>query len=123
MIEQAGLFDKNLPGGPMTERCPHGRRGFERCPWCDAPYVAGSATSHAAAAQIAPVAPNLRERVFAYIETHGPVTDEEIANGCELNPSTARPRRIELARQCRIMADGTKLTSSGRSAVAWRKAE
>ena len=85
-----------------------------------APYVAGSATSHAAAAQIAPEAPNLRERVFAYIEAHGALTDEQIAAGTGLNPSTVRPRRVELARAGRIEVAGYSHTTSGRKAQAWR---
>ena len=83
------------------------------------PFVAGSATSYAAAARIARDAPKLRERVFAYIEAHGPVTDEQIANGTALNPSTARPRRLELYRAGRITLAGYSHTAAGRKAKAW----
>ena len=86
-----------------------------------APFVAGSATSHGAAVQIAPDAPNLREQVFAAIAHSGPLTDESGASLLKMNPSTYRPRRIELARMGRIEPDASpQLTAAGRKAVAWR---
>jgi hypothetical protein len=39
-----------------------------------------------------------------------------------MNPSTQRPRRIELERRGLVVKDGTRKTSSGRMAVVWRKA-
>lgn len=86
------------------------------------PFVAGSRTSHAAADQIRTLSPNLRERVYLCIVQNGPVNDEEIADLLEMNPSTQRPRRIELAEAGRIRPDGTRTTKSGRQAVAWRAA-
>lgn len=83
------------------------------------PFVVGSATSHAAALEIAAVKMTLREQVFACIRENGPVNDEEIANLLQMNPSTERPRRIELATAERIRSDGTRTTKSGRQAVAW----
>ncbi|MFN9286738.1 MAG: hypothetical protein ACK6EB_01625, partial [Planctomyces sp.] len=49
-------------------------------------------------------------------------TDEEIASGLGLNPSTERPRRIELARRGLIVTGGTRKTASGRNADVWRVA-
>jgi len=50
-----------------------------------------------------------------------PSTDEEIAEGLGLSPSTARPRRVELWRRWLIVQDGTRPTRSGRQAAVWRK--
>lgn len=85
-----------------------------------APFIAGSPTSHAAAEEIKPTAQNLRERVFACIADHPyGLNDEEIAELLRMNPSTERPRRIELQRSGRIRQDGTRMTKSGRQGVAW----
>lgn len=87
------------------------------------PYVAGSATSHDAAESVKPKAATYREQVYRVIEMVGPVTDEQIANVLGMNPSTARPRRLELLRAGRIRAAlVTQMTSSGRRAVAWEVA-
>ena len=88
-----------------------------------APSVNGSATSAAAADSLTSKTLNaLQRRVLAYLEQRGPSTDEEIANGLGLNPSTERPRRIELARRGLIVESGTRRTSSGRMACVWRVA-
>jgi len=47
---------------------------------------------------------------------HG-ATDEEIATGLAMNPSTARPRRIELVAKGMIVQAGEGKTASGRRAV------
>lgn len=47
-------------------------------------------------------------------------TDEEIASGLGLNPSTERPRRIELARRGLVAEAGERKTASGRKATVWR---
>ena len=49
-------------------------------------------------------------------------TDEEIASGLGLNPSTERPRRIELQRRGLVVEAGTRKPRSGRYATAWRLA-
>lgn len=49
-------------------------------------------------------------------------TDEEIASGLGLNPSTERPRRIELARRGLVIEAGTRKTASKRNATVWRVA-
>lgn len=51
---------------------------------------------------------------------HQPMTDEEIARVSGLNPSTARPRRIELERMGLIEPCGTAQTASGRQAQRWQ---
>lgn len=79
-----------------------------------------SPTSRAAAEAIAPDASTLRERVFRCILTNGPVTDQEIQDLCKMDPSTERPRRVELVNAGRIYAAGKKRTRSGRSAFAWK---
>lgn len=86
-----------------------------------APSVAGSITSAMAADSLGSKTLNaMQRRVLAYIEEHGPSTDEEIATGLGMNPSTERPRRIELARRGLVVQDGTRRTNSGRMAVIWR---
>ena len=50
------------------------------------------------------------------------LTDEEIKLRTGMNPSTQRPRRIELERRGLITQAGTRRTSSGRSAVVWKVA-
>lgn len=88
-----------------------------------APSVKGSITSAAAAEALDATTLNaMQRRVLAYIEQHGPATDEEIAIGLGMNPSTERPRRIELARAGLIVTDGTRRTASGRMAAVWRVA-
>jgi hypothetical protein len=87
------------------------------------PYQHGSDTSLAAAQAIAPAAGTLRARVYqAILALPDGLTDEE---GCLLtgmNPSTWRPRRIELLEQGLVRQAGTRLTKSGRSAVVWAAA-
>ncbi len=63
-----------------------------------APYVAGSETSKAAAERIEPSMASMRGKVLAFLREHGPHTDEEMQNLLHMNPSTQRPRRIELVR-------------------------
>jgi predicted ArsR family transcriptional regulator len=88
-----------------------------------APSVRGSATSAAAADSLAPATLNaMQRRVLEFIAQHGPATDEQIATGLEMNPSTARPRRIELVRRGLVVDAGTRKAMSGRYATAWRLA-
>lgn len=88
-----------------------------------APSVRGSQTSAAAADSLdAPTLNRLHRLVLAWLEEHGPATDEEIIAGTGLNPSTARPRRIELARRGMVVEAGEKSTRSGRKATSWRVA-
>ena len=85
------------------------------------PSVRGSATSAAAADSLDDATLNRLHRVvLAWLAEHGPATDEEIVAGTGLNPSTARPRRIELVRHGLVVEAGEKKTRSGRKATAWR---
>jgi len=86
-----------------------------------APYVPGSATSVEAAARITESAATLREKVFALLNANpGGLTDEQQQRALGMNPSTQRPRRIELVEQGRVRDSGrTALTRSNRQAVVW----
>jgi hypothetical protein len=103
--------------------------GIDTCPGPlfvqRAPSVSGSITSAAAADSLGPATLNaLQRKVLEFLRTCGAfgATDEEIATSLGLNPSTARPRRIELARRGLIVEAGTRKTASRRTAVAWRVA-
>lgn len=87
-----------------------------------APSVRGSVTSAAAADSLDGAALNaLQRRVLEFLRGRPEgATDEEIIRGTGLNPSTARPRRIELARRGLVVEAGTRRTSSGRNASVWR---
>lgn len=81
----------------------------------------GTAISRLAAEQLEGV-DALRKKVLDYIASCGErgSTDEECQLALPINPSTQRPRRVELARQGRIvLADFTRLTKAGRKAQCW----
>lgn len=87
-----------------------------------APSVNGSATSAAAADSLDGKTLNaLQRRVLEHIAWR-PSTDEEIATQLAMNPSTVRPRRIELVRRGLVVEAGTRRTASGRMATVWRVA-
>jgi predicted ArsR family transcriptional regulator len=87
-----------------------------------APSVNGSTTSAAAADSLDGTTLNrLHKAVLAYIAgRRDGCTDEEIARALGMNPSTARPRRIELLRRGLIEQAGTRRTTSGRMASVWQ---
>lgn len=104
---------------PMSDLCQHGRKGYERCPFCD-PLPSTQQTRREAEEAIQPSAANLREKVLDCIKLHPQgITDEKIAELLKMNPSTQRPRRLELEKAGRIVAAGTGKTRSGRKAVTW----
>ena len=83
----------------------------------------GSMTSAQAAESLGPATLNAMQRkVLRFLQTCGAfgATDEEMQLALGMNPSTQRPRRIELARAGMVVADGTRKTTSGRMAVVWR---
>ena len=85
-----------------------------------APYVAGSATSKAAAEQLdGKQTEKDRRRILDYLEANGPRTDEQIAADLGINPNSARPRRLELAEQGLIYQYGHAVTAAGRKARTW----
>ena len=83
------------------------------------PFVAHSETSREAAQSVR-TAPRDRERVLNALATCS-LTDEEGASLLGMNPSTYRPRRIELFRDGLIEQKGHRLTQSNRRAVVWGK--
>jgi hypothetical protein len=86
------------------------------------PYQAHSPTSAAAAEAAAPTAPTDRARILDLLQRAAPdgFTDEQIARMLRLNPSTARPRRIELTDAHLVHNSGrTHLTRAKRRAVVW----
>ena len=89
-----------------------------------APAVQSSVTSMAAADAIGSRLNALQRSVVAFLRAAGDhgATDEEIATGLAMNPSTARPRRIELVRRGLVVEAGTRKAASGRYATAWRLA-
>jgi hypothetical protein len=83
------------------------------------PYVRHSVTSEAAAQAIKPTRVSLQQQVLNCLRVHD-ATDEEIQSVLRLNPSTQRPRRIELVNQGLVVDSGrTRKTKSGRNAVVW----
>ena len=87
-------------------------------------YQPHSETSRQAAGDIERTAKTLRGRVLSFISwsnAYG-ATDEEIQDCLEMNPSTQRPRRVELVEKGLIKDSGKKRkTKSNRLAVVWTK--
>ena len=80
-----------------------------------------SETSRAAAAAFEDLALTARDRVYQYIIVSGPCSDEQIADGLDMNPSTVRPRRVELVEALLVENSGRQTrTRAGRRAVLWR---
>jgi transcription initiation factor IIE alpha subunit len=89
-----------------------------------APSVNGSITSAKAADSLGPATLNAMQRRVLELLTATPdgLTDEEMQRLLGMNPSTQRPRRIELARRGLVVEAGTRRTASGRMATVWRVA-
>jgi transcription initiation factor IIE alpha subunit len=89
-----------------------------------APSVNGSMTSAQAAESMTPKTLNaLQRQVLTLLQaTPAGLTDEQMQTLLAMNPSTQRPRRIELARRGLIVTAGTRKTKSGRMATTWRTA-
>ena len=85
-------------------------------------YVVGSETSQRAAEQLeGRASKTLRARVYRFLlGCQDGATDERIQLRLDMNPSTERPRRIELVEAGLVKDSGRKLpTQSGRMAVVW----
>ncbi len=82
------------------------------------PAQAHSATSVLAAAAIAPHRATQRDRILAYLAMY-PSTDQELAQRLGMDPSSVRPRRIELERDGLVTGFGSRRTASGRLAKVW----
>lgn len=86
------------------------------------PYQRYSETSEAAAVAALPNAGTQRAAVLDFLQRRGQygATDEEVQRALNMNPSTQRPRRIELQRANFICDSGsTRKTESMRNAVVW----
>lgn len=76
-----------------------------------------SDTSQAAAKQID--AKTIRGRVLRFL-ARGSATDETMQRELRINPSTQRPRRVELVERGLVRDSGRRQqTSSGRKAIVW----
>jgi hypothetical protein len=86
-----------------------------------APSVNGSSTSAQAADSLGPQTLNALQRRVLELLAANPqgLTDEEMQTRLGMNPSTQRPRRIELARRGLVVTCGMRKTSSGRNADVW----
>ena len=87
-----------------------------------APSQPHSETSVKAAELIEPSVGSLQAKILSGLreESYLGQTDEEIALAWELNPSTSRPRRIELVNAGLVVDSGrTRKTISGRAATVW----
>jgi hypothetical protein len=82
-----------------------------------------SETSRKAAVSALDFADTQRAKVYRFIREQGArgATDEEMQIALEMNPSTQRPRRVELVDDLLVVHDGGKRrkTMSGREAVVW----
>lgn len=81
-----------------------------------------SDTSRAARDAIEPRAATLRRAVLEFIRGRGSdgATDEECQDGLGMNPSTQRPRRVELVMTGLVADSGrTRKTKSNRNATVW----
>ena len=84
------------------------------------PYQRHSDESREAAELIEPDAESLRGKVLAYIRKSGGATDDEMQVALMMNPSTQRPRRVELWKADLVRPSGQKRpTRSGRWAMVW----
>jgi hypothetical protein len=110
------LFDQVMPSREELRAWQkHDREEFGT-----PPSVHHSQTSMDAAFSIKPGSG--RARILDFLRRYPTKswTDEGLADMLHMNPSTERPRRIELLEAGLIESCGTAKTSSGRSAVLWR---
>jgi hypothetical protein len=83
------------------------------------PFQAHSATSREAAKYAKEFVPTQKLRVLMQLQIHD-ATDEELHLALRMNPSTQRPRRIELVQAGKVRDSGRiRNTKSGRRAVVW----
>jgi hypothetical protein len=87
-----------------------------------APYQAHSDTSRESAEAIAPKAGTYLAQVAAYLkacDVHG-ATDDEMQVVLGMDPSTQRPRRIDLVKRGMVRAsEMQRPTRKGRKATVW----
>lgn len=82
-------------------------------------YQRHSATSREAALSVYGRTAEARAAIVAWLDAHGPSTDEAIAAGLGWDGNTERPRRVELVRLGLVEAAGEGMTAKGRKAVRW----
>jgi len=83
-------------------------------------YQSHSTTSERAAQEIAGSVGTLRRMILDYIQRIGPISDEQIQDHFMMNPSTERPRRIELVKLGLVRDSGLTIrTRSGRACTLW----
>jgi len=63
---------------------------------------------------------NLQSTIKSAIKHLGNATDNEIIQFTGMNPSTARPRRIELTKLGVIEVAGERKQANGRTSTTWR---
>lgn len=88
----------------------------------EAPYQHHSETSRETAERIEPDLATLRGKVLAHIRDCGSTgsTDDECQVALRMNPSTQRPRRVELSNAGWVSrTQATRPTRSGRNAHVW----
>jgi hypothetical protein len=88
-----------------------------------APFQRHSETSLRAAGEITPYLSNLQQRVYDMLLQCGPLgaTDEDMQRFLNMNPSSQRPRRIELVAKGLVIDTGkTRKTRAGRQATVWK---
>jgi predicted ArsR family transcriptional regulator len=61
-----------------------------------------------------------KEKILDFLSRNSSATDEEIAELCDMNPSSARTRRLELELEGLIEVCGKTHTTSGRETYLWR---
>lgn len=86
------------------------------------PFQKHSDTSLKAAVSVIGNAATLRRKVYEAIHRAGPygMTDEELQISLAMNPSTERPRRVELVESKAVVdSNRRRQTTSGRQAVVW----
>lgn len=88
-------------------------------PLLNPPAQRHSPTSVAAATAIKPAMGALEQRVYDFLVEYGPHTDEQIQDALDMNPSTQRPRRVDLCKKAYVAQVGEAKTRSGRSAALW----
>ncbi len=99
----------------------------EQLSFIDQPRLGKFRSDHPETARVAAVTaiPNTgtqRRRVYDYICRMGAVgaTDDEIQVALDMNPSTQRPRRVELWEGGHITkTERTRMTRGGRQAIVW----
>jgi len=88
----------------------------------DLPFQRHSDTSRDASDSARPTARAVRAKIWSHIETLGfyGATDEEVQAVLGINPSTQRPRRVELVERGLVVDSGRRRkTTSGRWACVW----